>query len=326
MVSLTRPLEGVVLAGVLGLWAIGLGGARLRWPSIAGLVLGTAIVGASVFPYNAHMTGDALRHPVMVYFDQVYGPGINDLGFGRDKGLVWGGLDPFPGHDPFQALVNAQFNAFAIDADLFGWTSGSLVFVLFLLFGARKSRLDRVLLVLSAAVIGANSLYWFSGGPDFGARYWYLLLLPLIAMSVNGIRALELRHAEPARVRALVLALIALALVTFVPWRCADKYWHYRHMDPGILALDRAADFGRSLVLVRGLRHPDYASAAYYNDFLDWNPEGTVYAWDRSPQVRSRLRDLYADRPTWVVEGPSATGGGYRVVEGPYPPLAPRGD
>ncbi len=39
MVSLIRPLEGIIIAGLLGLWSIGLGGKRLRYSSITGLVL-----------------------------------------------------------------------------------------------------------------------------------------------------------------------------------------------------------------------------------------------------------------------------------------------
>ena len=40
MVSLIRPLDGVIVAGLLGLWAIGIGGKRLKVSSIAAFVFG----------------------------------------------------------------------------------------------------------------------------------------------------------------------------------------------------------------------------------------------------------------------------------------------
>ena len=39
--------------------------------------------------------------------------------------------------------------------------------------------------------IGTFFFYWYSGGPDFGARYWYLILVPLVVLSVRGLQALQ---------------------------------------------------------------------------------------------------------------------------------------
>ena len=137
-----------MLALCLGLWSIGLGGARLKFASLAGLVLGTALVAAIVLPYNAALTGSARVFPINHYVDTVYGPGKNDLGFGPEKGFGWRGLDPWPGHSPLQAAVNAQFNTFAIDVELFGWASGSLLLVLDRARSRRtsadRSRVDRL--------------------------------------------------------------------------------------------------------------------------------------------------------------------------------------
>jgi len=308
MVSLIRPLEGLVVALALGLWSLGLGGKRIRPAGIAALVVGTVAVGALVFPYNAHLTGDPKQFPINEYVDRLYGPGKNSMGFGPDKGLGWGGLDPWPGHSPFQALVNAQFNGFAIEAELFGWGAGSLLLALFLLVGGRCDRKDRAMLAFAAAIVLSNSFYWFAGGPDFGARYWYLVILPLVVLSVGGLRALEARVAEPARARALVCLLVALAWLAWVPWRAADKYRGYRGMHPVVRALDRELHFGRSLVLVQGERHPEFASAAVYNP-LDWEADAPVYAWDKDEVTRRELLEHYRDRPVWVVsEGGAASG------------------
>lgn len=319
MVSLIRPLEGLVLALALGLWSLGFGGARLKLSCLAALVVGTAAVAALVFPYNRHLTGDPLQFPINEYVDRTYGPGKNSMGFGPDKGLGWGGLDPFPGHSPFEAAVNAQFNLFAIEAELFGWGGGSLLLVLFLLLGGKLYRADRALAAFALAIVLANSFYWFSGGPDFGARYWYLVIVPLVLLSVSGLRALEARVAEPARARALVLVLVSFAWLAWVPWRAVDKYHRYRGMDPGIRALAAQHDFGRSLVLVRGRRHPDYDSAAVYNP-LDLEADAPIYAWDRSPGVRTELIEHYADRDVWLVVGPaSSSTGRWKILDGPVP-------
>jgi hypothetical protein len=69
-------------------------------------------------------------------------------------------------------------------------------------------------------------------------------------------------------------------------------------------------------VLIRGNQHPEYDSAFVYNS-TDLNGDGPVYAWDRNEETRQKLLKAYADRPVWIVEAPSITGGNYRVAAGP---------
>ncbi len=317
MVGLIRPLDGLVLGILLGLWALGLGGERLRLGALCGLVLGALLVGGITLPYNAALTGDALRFPILEYTDATYVPGTNDLGFGpeRGAGMDWRGLDPWPGHTPLQSLVNDQFNGFAVDAELFGWASGSLWLALLALSWRHRVRDDRLMWAAVAATVFASSFYYFAGGPDFGARYWYTVLVPCVWLAQFGLQGLEERL-DPPRARLAVLLLCLSALLTFVPWRAADKYSGYRGMRPDVRDLARSQDFGRSLVLVRGNRHPDYASAAVYNP-PDWDARAPIYAWDRDPEVRLEVLKRYADRPVWILEGPSVTGAGFRVAGGP---------
>ncbi|MBI3665314.1 MAG: glycosyltransferase family 39 protein, partial [Acidobacteria bacterium] len=58
MVILIRPLEGAVVAGVLGLWALGAGGRRLKSRCILAFTLGAIVVGGVVLPYNKLLTGN----------------------------------------------------------------------------------------------------------------------------------------------------------------------------------------------------------------------------------------------------------------------------
>ncbi|MCW5979515.1 MAG: hypothetical protein KIT09_15665 [Bryobacteraceae bacterium] len=319
-VGLVRPLEGFTWAVLLGLWAIGFGGRRLKPAALAAFVLGGAVIAGLTLYYNQLLTGDPKVFPIMAYTDKYYGKNSNALGFGPDRGFGWG-IDPYPGHSPRDAVINANLNTYSINIELFGWSTGSLLPAALFLFAGRPRGPDWLMLAAIAAIFGVHFFYYFSGGPDFGARYWYLMLIPLVALSVRGVELLTgmIEASAPGNgVRALaaVAALCALSVINYFPWRAIDKYYHYENMRPDIRELAKQYQFGRSLVLVRGNRHPDYASAAIYNP-LDLEADAPLYAWDRGPEVRAEAARAYRDRPVWLVDGPTVTGNGFRVVAGP---------
>jgi 4-amino-4-deoxy-L-arabinose transferase-like glycosyltransferase len=321
LVSLIRPLDGFIVAVLLGLWAIGVGGKRLKVLSVAALVLGTIIVGAGVLPYNKHLTGKLTQSPVNPYFDKYYWPNSNAFGFGPERGPGnWRHIDPNPGHGPLDAIINANLNTTSINFELFGWSIGSLLIGTLLIFSLAVRGSDWLMLALIAAVFVAHFFYWFSGGPDFGARYWFLMLVPCMALTARGIQLLE-RKLEPTSgtlVMTAVLLLCASTLINYFPWRAVDKYHNYLGLRPDIRYLAKTYNFGKSLVLIEGDSRPDYASAAVYNP-LDLQADAPIYAWDKNPEVRSELLKFYVNRPVWVVAGPSVTGTGFKVLEGPLP-------
>ena len=321
MVGLIRPLEGVALAALLGLWSLGARGRRIRLLPSAGLTLAALGTAAIILPYNRLLTGSAGTFPINAYVDARYGPGHNDLGFGSNRGMGWSGLDPLPGHGAADVAINANFNLFQINVELLGWATGSLL-VLFLWLAMRRvTRADRLMLVSIAAVAGIHSFYYFSGGPDFGARYWFLVIVPCLALAARGIEELE-RAADAGspgdgrRVLGAAAALAAAALLVFVPWRATDKYHHYRGMRPDIRELSSRSAWADGIVLIRGNRHPDFASAAVYNP-VDLARELPIYAWDRGGDIRRRLVAAYPGRRFWIVNGPTLTGRGYEVAAGP---------
>jgi hypothetical protein len=53
---------------------------------------------------------------------------------------------------------------------------------------------------------------------------------------------------------------------------------------------------------------------------IDLHADATIYAWDRSADVRDALIRAYPDRPVWVIDGPTRTHGAFKIVEGPLPP------
>jgi len=327
MLGLTRPLEGLMVACTLGLAALFIRGQRIRLAPVAILTLTSLATGAIMLPYNQALTGDPFQFPIMAYADKVLGPGVNSLGFGPGKGAEWGGLDPFPGHGLPDVLVNALLNLDAMNIEMFGWGIGSLLPILLLLISRSSGQLahiDRWMLFFLAVIFGFQSLYWFSGGPDFGARYYFLAVVPLVVLTVSATRklgeTLEVAPSSSSRGQTIILTgLLVLSissLINFVPWRAIDKYHHYRGMRPDIRHMLAATDFGPALLLVSGKAHPDLNSALVYTA-TDPYGEKPVIAWDSSPSIRQRLLEAYPDRQVWLIDGPSRTGSGYRVTAGP---------
>ncbi|HEV8613214.1 MAG TPA: hypothetical protein VGQ73_06865, partial [Gemmatimonadales bacterium] len=118
------------------------------------------------------------------------------------------------------------------------------------------------------------------------------------------------------RVLSGAAVLAAGTLLLFIPWRAVDKYYHYRGMRPEVRRLAAEPSFRNAIVLVRGRRFPDYASAVVYNP-LDPQGADPLFTWDRGPEVRRKLVQAYPGRPFWVVNGPTVTGHAYEIVAGP---------
>lgn len=322
MLSMVRPLEAVAMAGLLGLWAIGIGGKRLKISGTTGLILGALILGGVGLAYNAALTGDPLEFPINVYTDKYFGKNSNAYGFGPDRGMGWE-QDPYPGHGPVDALVNSNLNVSSLNVELFGWSTGSFLIVAFGLCLGPLRRNDYLMLALIGAIYWLHFFYYFSGGPDFGARYWFLMIVPLVLLAARGIVLLAAKIDEKiegggARLWFAAAMLFVMTVTIFVPWRAIDKYHNFRGMRPDVRNLAESHYFGESLVLIRGDKDPDYASAAVYNP-LDLSAPAPIYAWDRDPVTRKRLLQAYATRPVWIIDGPSLTRRGYEITAGPVP-------
>jgi len=320
LTSLIRPMDGLILALILGFWALGIKTWKQKLKLIPVLGLTTLLTGAITLPYNEALTGSATEFPVMTYFNVTYSPGVNSLGFGPDKGLHWGGLDPYKGHGLRDVINNNRQNTFAVNIELFGWSTGSLILVIVFLFSGTARKKDYWMLWIILTVAGFHSLYWFNGGPDFGARYWYLMIFPAIALSVRGLFFIGKRLPDEKNgMTQAVTGVIALSIVStinFLPWRSIDKYFHYRNMQPGITQLAKQNDFSNGLILVKGNRFPDYMSVASYN-LTTPEPKHPIYAWDKDLSTRKKLLQAYPNRVVWLVHGPSITGSSYKLVSGP---------
>ncbi|MBS1788228.1 MAG: glycosyltransferase family 39 protein [Acidobacteria bacterium] len=327
MVGMIRPLEGTVVAAVigvpLGLSFLGMGGKRVKFASLLAWAFGCGVIGAGILYYNFALTGSPTKFPIMVWADKYMGVNSNAMGFGPDRGNGWP-IDPYPGHSPLEGVINSNLNITAINTELFGWSIGSLILIALFCVSLKLRSGDWLMAALIAGIFTAHFFYWFSGGPDFAARYWYLMIVPCVVLSVRGLQVLIHRlthetrqpHLHRTRVLVGVFALSMMALVSFTPWRAIDKYHHYLRMRPDVRQLAKEYNFGKSLVLIRGEQFPDFASAAIYNP-IDLQAAEPVYAWDQNPSLQAEVLKQYSDRPVWILNGPSITKAGFQIAEGP---------
>lgn len=326
--SMIRPLEGLAIAGLLGLWTLTTKPLRRGVSFVLTLGVSTGMVSALQLVYNRIMTGSAGTFPIMAYTEAQFGRfGVsNALGFGPDRGLGWTGLDPLPGHGILDVMINTNLNLFAANIEMLGWLGGSLTLVMIAVVATRRWGTDAMLIAWIATVMVVHAFYWFAGGPDFGARYWYLILVPGLVLVARGLQmvAAELNGQYPGSRgwhRALAVAgIIALVSVTtFLPWRSLDKYRGYRGMQPGIARL--VPQLGNGLVFVNAHRHPDYHSVVLQNPIV-LRDDRPVFVRAPNLAVADSVVDAYPNRPIWIVDGPSVIDRGFEVRAGPLTPDA----
>lgn len=326
LLFLTRPLEGLLIGIVVGLWALGIGGVRLGPRGLAGFMAACVVVGAAIFPYNYVLTGSPTYSPHMKWTDEAWYPGADRLGFGPNLGNVgWPHIDPLPGHGPVDVVINANKNFYMTNFELFGWSFGSLIFVALMVLLGMRQRADWVFIAIVVAIVAGHSSYWFSGGPDYGARYWYQALLPFIVLTVRGVQILQQRliargtaKLAASRVTVFVMAASFIAFINIIPWRSLGKYYHYRGMSGDVNRLAQDHNFGVSLVFVQSQDQEDYASAFVLNPSTLKEPK-TIYARDAGPAHNEALSRYYPNRPTWFVGRSPIDGDHLRVLAGPLP-------
>ena len=323
LLALARPLDAVLLGLVAGGWALGLGGRRLAVRDLLVIAVLAAALAALALPYNAALTGSATLAPHTAWTDRAWGPGSDRLGFGADVGIpAWRNIDPLPGHGPVDVVLNLNRNAFAAGTDAFGWGCGSLVLLaLFLVAGSRRPG-DRLLLALGGAFVAGYSLYWFSGGPDFGPRYWYPALPALLVLTWRGagIAAERLGGTAAPRTALFIVLACAGALLTYVPWRIATKYHRYRDVSADARHLERQTPALRGgLVFVRTSEREDYQGPFSMNDPV-LARSATIYARQRDAGHDEQVVRAFPGRPVWLLGRPHPDSARLVILQGPLPP------
>jgi hypothetical protein len=320
LLFLTRPFEGVIIGGVFGVYLLSRRPWRSRtWiTSVAVFVLSAAVGPAVMLAYNHALTGNALNDPITKYFDTTYYPGSNRLGFGETVGNVGWGNDMLPGHSVIEAFANAQLTTQAVNSELFAWACGSLVVLL--LYAAWSRRLwldaDLLFLLIAAGPVVGHLFYWYHAA-DYGARYWYQVVIPCAVLSARALTWSTARGQALVQVAAVASV---VGLLVFLPWRASAKYVGYRGVGDSVVRLRSQCGMTGGLVAVRDAAGPEraqaYASAALLNrpGFVGNDP---VFAKEISDDVSNRLQASFADRDFWVIEVPADPRSDARIVRRP---------
>jgi len=169
-------------------------------------------------------------------------------------------------------------------------------------------------------IVVGHAFYWAPGGPDLGARYWYLLIIPCVVLTMHGADVLRQRlQLNGARVVASVAVASASAIVTVIPWRIVTKQFRYRDIGGEFRAIAKQERIHNGLVFVRASRRSDYQQAFNLNP-PSLDQPGTIYVWDLGPEHGARVLRQFPDRPVWVVGRRNETDMAISMIAGPLPP------
>jgi len=325
MVFLTRPLEGVLIGVLTGLWVLSLARDRNHWKTVVLYGVGCLAIGGLVFPYNAHLTGDAFHTPLNTYLNVAWGEGTNRFGFGEGIGAPgWGRVDPFAGHSPLEALVQIQHMAYVLNFELLGWGFGSIAFVVVFALWGKWSKLSAGMAAIVVVTIVAHAFYWYAAGYYAGPRYWFLTLVPMVVLSAFGILvcAEKAEYLFPDRLAAQrigagVALLCLCSLAVFVNWLGFNKYhpeFRGYHSDYQMLA--KREDLKNSLVFVAADSAEEYENAFWLNDFRPQSDQ-PLFAKDLDLETNLQVASAYPERKIFFVEGRSEERGTAEIVRGP---------
>lgn len=326
---LSRPLDGLVVGGLTGLALLPLLRDWRHLRTIIAYGLGCLALGCLIFFYNIHLTGEPFQHALNLYIDGLWGPGQNDIGFGPNRGAVpaWGAADVFAGHSPLEALINAHQNLHEVNSSLLGWGGASLVFSLIYFIWGKWTKYTVFLAVICVVNLLLYSVYWYYGGYFIGARYWFLMLLPLIVFTTLGIRIaadkaaslLPAAHAD-MRLGAGLSFLGLVSVLVFVSWVAINRYPGSNNYHDEYKTLASKPDFQNALVFINlpieGGSEAEYGSAFWLNDF---GPDATtpLFARNLGPLNALEVASNWPDRVIYFVDGRENKADHIQIVRGP---------
>jgi hypothetical protein len=329
MLFLTRPFDAALVGPVVGLWALGFGARRLSFGALVAVGGSAVLVASLYFLYNLTLTGDPFVAPHQLWSTQLFGAGIDVLGFGPNVGTLpwWHNIDPLPGHGLADVVLNTNKNFSLVSFELFGWAFGSLAVASVALQPGGIRRSDSLMIGILLAVIGGHAWYWAPGGPDFGARYWYLVIVPLAVLTVRGTESVVRRLAESGgdwhRIGGRMAAFISLAslsaMVIVVPWRAMSKYDRYRGIGREFQEIADQRGISDALVFVRSPRRSDYQAAFTFNPPA-LGGKGNIFVRDTGGEPAAAVLRHLPNRMVWVVGRESETAPKLDVIAGPLPP------
>ena len=321
---LTRPMEGLLIGTLTGLWTVAFSLKDRRLKLVIAYGLGCIIVGSGLFLFNAYLTGSALETPLNAYVAEIWGEGRNGYGFRENVGPPnWGGVDLYPGHSPLEALIHLQNNAYFLNFEFLGWGIGSLFLAgIFILWG-RWTRYHLYLAMIVLMTLILYSLYWFAASFYIGPRYWFLMFVPLVIWSVGGLRVLveRLDRGAPssiigARIGASTALLGAASILVFTSWLAFNKYPNMRGYHGDYVKMSTMEEFENALIFVSSVGEPEYGSAFITLD-PTFSSSKPIFALDLGAQKNARLIAAYPERKIYFVEGRNHQADRIAITRGP---------
>lgn len=323
LLFMTRPFEGLLVGSWLVIWIAWRLAGPVRAPALLACGSTAFFFIAATLSYNRMVTGSYLLFPTTTGVATEYDAEQNRFGFGSDRGFGWTAVDPLPGHGIRDILINANHNLYWLQFESFAWPSGSLAVLAVGFVLLRPERRDWLWIGLAATVVFGHSFYWFSGGPDYGARYWYQVLPAIVLLTARWfVRLTERSGPLPWTPRFGVRATIALtgavviATVVVMPWRATNKYPGRRGMQSGLAKLEKQHDWSNALIFIDAGIPEDYSSAFIRNS-PDTAMRAPLYVRHLNEDADSAVSAAFPDRVVWKVSGPARSTGTYRVVAGP---------
>jgi hypothetical protein len=294
----TRPLDGLILGGMTGLWVLAGPSGNLRRAVI--YALGCVLGGSLLLLYNMHITGSPLTLPLADYLARNWAPGANAYGFGPDIGPPggWMMLDLWPGHTPLEALINTINMIASLQFDMLGWSVGSLLLIFAFLLWQKPRGFDLAMAAVIAAVIVSMALYWFADSYYMGPRYWFPASFALFYLSARGYDALRTRFPGAndqgiVRIDTILTTCCLFGLLVFTPWRGVAKYHEYGNFHAYVRAEANTGSFGNGIVIVA--HNGDPGSALFLND--PWLPaDRPLYLKDTGTLDEAALRAAFPGR------------------------------
>ncbi len=296
-----RQLEALILGTLTGLWLLSLWQEPKGMPRVILYGLGCIVAGSLYLAFNYAMTGDALLDPLKRYLDASWGVGGNAYGFGPDIGPPggWGALDLSAGHSIFEGFINFVNNMTALSIETFGWGVGSLALFWVYVLYAKPTRFEVAMATVSALVIAALFLYWFSGSFYIGPRYWFSTFFPLMVFSAKGLQILQDRLEKlsiPQETSgAVVIVLCAFSICVFTTWRGVEKYYQYNNFNT--YARDMLASGAlEDAIVFFDAETIDHGSALHEND--PWQEPGTpLFIRDMGAEINTEVINALPGRP-----------------------------
>jgi 4-amino-4-deoxy-L-arabinose transferase-like glycosyltransferase len=312
-----RPYSSLLICGVVIVGALAAGWWRnVRLGNSLAFFIGLGVFVGVLLGYNKALTGDAFVTP----FAQ-WSP-YDRLGFGPDRGQYDNDALGFTVGDSW---INQRIRLHSLGQMLTGWSSATLLLLLFPLFARRyRGRCAVLLLILIALMVG-HFFYFFGFDFVYGPRYWAealpaCLILVAVGLAVlrkwvrNGLRLAGVRAAS-AGSRAMMPLMILLLMVgsvwSTVPAVLAghdDTMWHISS------APHRAVQEAGLTNAVVFIATPYYRTAKFrpdrYGSGFTWmSPDlddDVIYARDLGDEKNRELMALMPGRKFYRLRTPTS--------------------